>query len=178
MLSMPSLFKSAALEEAGSAKRLALAALALVLCGCVMPPAGAQGAAIGVSTIRSITLERNCFGCPHSGTLVLNSDGSALFTQAGNARRGTEDQVSRGRISVQDFEALARLAVARGFFDLKDRYEAEGLQDGAWASLRITRGNTDKTVFRREDAGPESLKTLEAAIDALKDRTPFTADRR
>ena len=73
----------------------------------------------------------------------------------------------------QDFNALARLAVRRGFFAMKDEYQDAELQDGAWTTTRVLRGTQDKQVFSREDAGPADLRSFTAAIDALKARIAF-----
>jgi hypothetical protein len=125
------------------------------------------------TSISSITLERNCMGCAGASVLVLQSNGQARYTVTGNARLGTSDQTATGTFSVSDFDALARLAVQQGFFELQDRYEDPQLQDGEWASLRIVRGGQDKQVLNRNGAGPASLQTLERGVDALKTRIKF-----
>ncbi len=132
--------------------------------------------------ITSISLERNCHGCASGSLLVLHRDGPARYTVTGNARHGTTDQVATGTVSAQDFEALARLVVAQGYFGLQDSYADPQLQDGAWANTRVVRGRADltgnntqdKQVFNRNGAGPAALQTLERGIDALKTRIRFT----
>ncbi len=156
-------------------RRSALLALAVsAMCGCVPHLTGAQPRTARSSmNITEISLERDCSGCATGSVLVLRGDGSAMLTTTGKARLGTEDQVSVGRVRIEDFNELARLAAAQGFFDLNDSYEDPQLQDGAWSTTRVVRGGQDKRVFRRDDAGPPTLRTLEAAIERLRERTPF-----
>jgi hypothetical protein len=139
------------------------------LCGA--PPPTASGAS--PAAISSITLERNCMGCAGASVLVLQRDGLARYTLTGSARQGTVDQIATGSVSLRDFEALARLAVQQGFFELQDSYADPQLQDGEWATLRIVRGSQDKQVVNRNGAGPAALQTLERGVDALKTRIKF-----
>lgn len=150
----------------------------LVISGCLpmVTPAQAEpfAAADGL-TITTITLERDCSGCATGSLLVLQRDGSARRTVTGKARHGTEDQASTGRLPPGEFDQLARLAETQGFFGLNDSYAPPDLQDGAWSTLGMTRAGIDKQVFRRGDAGPEALKALETAVDALQARITFVA---
>lgn len=130
-------------------------------------------AAAPTAGITTIALERSCFGCAASSLLVLRRDGRASFTETGNARQGTPDKTSAGTVSTDEFERLARLAVANGFFAFNDTYEDPQIRDGAWSTTTITRNGQDKKVFRREDAGPAALTALEAGIDAAKARIRF-----
>ncbi len=159
------------------------------LCGCLVLPACARPATQGMTatstlsqaeadTITAITHERDCAGCPSGSRLHLQRDGSVVATVTGKARRGTQDRVSRARLAPGDFDTLARAIVAAGFFSLAETYEEAGLQDGTWATLTVNRGTTTKQVFRREDAGPPSLKALEAAVAALQARLVFVPDAR
>ena len=134
----------------------------------------AQGtSASPTAGITTITLERSCFGCASSSLLVLHRSGLTSITETGNARHGTPGKISSGTISPVEFEHLARLAIASGFFALNDTYEDPQIRDGAWSTTTITRNGQDKKVFRREDAGPASLTALEAGIDAAKARIGF-----
>ena len=144
---------------------------------------GQNGQPVAAASITSIAIERNCFGCVGSSVLVLQRDGSASYTVTGNARRGTEDKVSTGTLQRDDFDALAALVVSSGFFNLQDSYEDPGVQDGAWATISVTRSgqtgtNTPpKRVFRREESGPQALKAVETAIENLRARIPFKSER-
>ena len=157
----------------------AVVGIALVLLGgCASPVAGAPASAkagmpLNIEGIQEISLERSCFGCAGPSLLVLRRDGSASLTQTGQARAGSEDRVAHGTLRSEDFDRIARLAVAGGFFEMQDVYQEPGLQDGAWSTLRVLRGTQDKRVFRREDAGPAALNEIESAIDALKARISF-----
>jgi hypothetical protein len=154
-------------------QRLPLACLCVGMTACVTAQTGAAGPPLGghgPHGISEIALERDCFGCPKGVTLLLRSDGTTLYTQVGKARHGTRDEVRQGRVSVGEFDALARLLVQRGFFQMKDRYEDPELQDGAWATLRATRGQQQKEVFVRDDAAPPEWRAVEAAIDVLSSR--------
>ena len=164
--------------QCGAPRRLVFSGLLTALCGCVTPLVEAQSAgAQAQAPVQAIVLERTCFGCPGAMRLVLRNDGTALLTQIGNARRGTEDKTSRGTLPKAEFDKLAQLALAQGFYAMQDRYQNGNDQDGEWIVITLTRGTTDKQVMRREDAGPLALKAIEAAIDAVKDRTTFTPDR-
>ena len=100
-------------------------------------------------------------------------------TSALAARRlRTADSVARASLPVNEFEALVRQLMAAGFFELAEVYEEAGLQDGSWATLTVVRGGAARQVFRREDAGPASLKALETAIAALQARLVFVPDAR
>lgn len=158
----------------GGPWRMLLSSMFLALCGCTAPLVEAQPAA---SPVRAITLERQCMGCPGAMRLVLRADGSAVLTQIGNARRGTEDKTLRGSVAPREFDQLARFAETQGFFQMREAYQDDAVQDGTVTLITVTRGNTDKQVLRRENAGPEALKALEAAIDAVKDRIAFKAER-
>jgi hypothetical protein len=127
--------------------------------------------------ITEIALERDCAGCSTGSSLVLRRDGTAILTLLGKARQGTEDRVSRGHIRTLDFDALARLALAQGFFALNDSYDDPEVQDGLWSTTRIVHHGVDKRVFQRDNAGPAALRTLQAAIEELRARIQFIQDR-
>ena len=128
--------------------------------------------------ISAITLERDCSGCPTGTRLELRRGGQAVATNTGKARLRTADSVARASLPVTEFEALVRQLMAAGFFELAEVYEEAGLQDGSWATLTVVRGGAARQVFRREDAGPASLKALESAIAALQARLVFVPDAR
>lgn len=174
---------------AGSRRRRILGALGacIALPACAAAPADTPmtsprtadlASAADVAAITVITLERDCSGCPSGSRIELRREGSAVATATGKARRGTHDRVSRARIPPGDFDTLARAVLAAGFFAMAETYEEPGLQDGAWATLGVTRGTVHKQVFRREDAGPPALQALEAAVTALQARLVFVPDPR
>jgi hypothetical protein len=144
--------------------------IALVVCCCTAPLIGAQDQS--GSVITAISLERGCFGCP-GAVLALRRDGTATYTVTGNARQGTEDRTSSGKVPLEDFEKLARYVVAQGFFDMQDQYDDPKTRDGPWTTISVARAGRDKQVFRRENAGPATLAAVETAIDALKARIDF-----
>ena len=131
-------------------------------------------AASPVPAVNEITHERNCFGCPTGSILVLKRDGTATYTVTGNARQGTADRTSTGRIGREEFDSLARLLVARGFFAMQDEYADPQLRDGEWSSVTAVRGGVEKKVFERNHAGPASLQAIEKAIDAVRSRVVLT----
>jgi hypothetical protein len=147
--------------------------LALLGSTAVLPACASDGAAGAIS---AITLERDCNGCRTGSRLELQRSGEAVLTLTGKARLGTQDRVSRARITPADFAALANAAVAAGFFAMAETYEAEGLQDGPWAMLGLQRGSVVKQVFRRDEAGPPALRALEAAVLQLQSRLVFVPD--
>ncbi len=166
-----------------------------VLCACFVLPACAArpadfrmttpptttttpAAASEAGAITAITLERDCSGCATGSRVELRRDGGAVVTVTGKARLGTQDQVSRARLTPADFDALARSVTAAGFFGMPATFEEPGLQDGAWANLGVARGAVVKQVFRRDAAGPAALKSLEAAVLALQARLVFVPDAR
>lgn len=138
---------------------------------CALPAACAQTAP--AAPVQSITVERQCFGCPAGERLELAADGRARLTRLGQARHGTVDLVSEGRLAPGEFERLARAVVAAGFFALAERYEDEGLQDGTWAQLTVVRGGVARQVFSREGAGPKPLVELLASLAAAQSRIRF-----
>lgn len=167
--------------------------LMLALCWCASPALGAPpvaapaaSGASALAAITHITLERDCSGCTTGLVLVLSRDGEARRVLTGKARQGTEDQRFRAAVRREDFDALARQALAAGFFGMADTHQEPGLQDGPWSQIAITRrapgsaiGAEQVTqVFRRGDAGPPALKALEDAIDALGLRLQFAPDLR
>ncbi len=145
-------------------QRLPFAWLCVGMAACVTAESGAGGVPHGVT---EISLERDCFGCAKASSVLLRSDGSAVVTQVGKARHGSADEVREGRLGAGEFDTLARLLVQRGFFQLADRYGDPELQDGAWTTVRVTRGSQKKEVFVREDAAPPELRAVETAIDDL-----------
>jgi len=156
-----------------------VAAAALNSCAAPKAPVGAMEsdkALIPVAQITQITVERDCFGCPTGSRLVLRRDGTALLTVTGKARHRTQDSTAQAALSHADFDAIAQLALAQGFFDWRDEYADANLQDGAWTTWRITRGAQDKQVFSREGAGPQGLRALLAAAEALQARLRFVPD--
>lgn len=147
-------------------KALGRWACTMALSGCAL----AAGPAI-----TTISLERDCAGCTGGSLIVLQHDGQARVTTPGHARLGTEERTRSGRLLMEDFERLARLAVAEGFFGLQAQYADPQLQDGPWMSLRIERSDGSvKQVFRRNGAGPSALDRLESAIDAAQQRIAFS----
>ncbi len=151
------------------------ACLAWALYGCMSPIAGAQAPVrIPAAMITEITLERGCFGCADGSALAFRSDGTATLVRTGNARSGTLDLRSTGTIVQADFEKLATMAWTKGFFELKDSYQDPQIQDGPWVTTGVTRGGVVKRVFRRDDAGPASLREMEAAIEALQSQVRWT----
>lgn len=123
--------------------------------------------------INQISIEHDCFGCASGSRLVLLRGGSAVLTLTGNARHGTVDKVSVATLPAAEFESVARLLIAQGFFDLDEAYENPDVQDGAWTAVSVQRGTQLKRVFWRNDAGPASLRTIAAAFGALQARSRF-----
>lgn len=128
--------------------------------------------------ITEISIERDCTGCSSGTVLVLRRDGKATLNVVGKARLGTQDSSSSGSVSRADFDALAKLVASKGFFQMKDSYEAADVQDGAWVTTRVRSGTRDKQVIHRNAAGPDGLKQMEAAAAALQARIAFVPDRR
>ena len=150
--------------------RSLVAGMSLVaLAACAQP---------AMDDINEISIERDCFGCATATTLVLRRDGTATLNVTGKARHATQNSSSTGSVTRADFDALAKLAAAKGFFQMQDAYEMPDVQDGAWATTRVRGGTRDKQVLRRDAAGPEGLKQIEAAIAALQARIQFVPDRR
>jgi hypothetical protein len=130
------------------------------------------------ASIQHVTLERDCHGCASSLRLELPRGGPAVAHQLGKARHRTEDSSASAALPAAEFEALAQALVAAGFFSMADTYQDENLADGAWAIVTVRHAGGEHRVFRREDAGPEALKALEAALDALQARLLFVPDKR
>ena len=78
------------------------------LWGCAGPLVGASTAvSASMLPISQISIERDCFGCASATLLVMRADGTAQRLQRGNARHGTQDLVTAGRVRAEDFVALA-----------------------------------------------------------------------
>ncbi len=146
-------------------RRLCQPLIWLPLAACAAAAPGAGAAAHGVT---EIVLERDCFGCPTGTRIELRHDGTAVFTEVGNARRGTQDKVRQGRITARDFDALAGLLASRGFYAMAPEYQDPGVADGPWMTLRVVRGGQAKEVFARDEATPPDLRAVETAIDQLR----------
>jgi hypothetical protein len=159
---------------------LALApVLAVLALSCAPPMRAAQSAtAPPARTITEITLERDCSGCPTGSTIVLRRNGTATHSLTGKARHGTTDRSAEGEVPSRDFDELARLLVSANFFELNDEYDDPTLVDGEWAIMTAIRDGERKTVLNRNHAGPETLATLERAIDALRVRIRLDASQR
>lgn len=143
---------------------------------CCLPMACAQPAPADAresASISAITVERQCFGCPAGERLELGRDGRARLTRIGHARLGTVDQVSEGPLRREEFDRLARAVQAAGYFSFAERYEEEGLRDGAWVLMTVVRSGVSRQVFRRENAGPQALADLLATLDAARARIQF-----
>lgn len=130
----------------------------------------------GAAATTEIRLERNCFGCPTGSVLVLRRDGTATLTTTGSKRAGTSNRTSRGRVSGTDFDQLARELTAQQFFELDDEYADPTLQDGQWSAISATRGGQEKSVHRRNGAGPRALDLIERAIDMVRARIAWQPD--
>lgn len=150
-------------------------------CGPSAAPAGAP-APVPVTTrpaphdVTEISLERHCFGCAEPFRVVLGRDGTASRTVPGNARQGTSDRSWHAAIPATEFEALAELLVAEGFFELEDEYRDPRLADGESLTTRAVRGGKDKTVLDSNRAGPPALKRIEEAIQAQMSRLTWRPD--
>lgn len=146
--------------------------MALSFCG--VAPALAQARSESpTSPITSISVEKDCSGCPTGSVLTLRRDGTATYTVTGKARLGTTGAESTGTVSAETFTEIARFIESQGFFNLKDEYDDPQLKDGAWTTISVERGGDEKRVFRRDDAGPASLKAIEKAIGDLKPQIQF-----
>jgi len=166
----PSIKGFGRVKPANRVVRALVASIGLVaLAACAQP---------AMDDITEISIERDCFGCASASKLVLRRDGRATLVTVGKARMGTQDGSASGTVRREDFDALAKLAAAQGFFQMQDSYEQADVQDGAWVTTRVLRGTRDKQVLRRDGAGPEGLKQIEAAAAALQARISFVPERR
>jgi hypothetical protein len=118
--------------------------------------------------ITEIRFENDCFGCPTGTLLVLRREGTATLTETGKARHGTVDRVSTGSIPRKDFNRLAALLVAKGFFALEDDYPDAQKADGAWTTISARRDGQTKRVTGRTQAGPPALQAIAQALQAVR----------
>ena len=156
-------------------------ALASVASGCaqassststVKPPeAGGK-----VADISEIMFERQCTGCEGSFAATLRSDGSATRVFHGNARMGIAPRSLKGRVSKADFDRLAGQFLTEGFFKLEESYRNPRLQDGEWVQTGAVRGGKPKTVIDANKAGPENLRRIEEAVEAVLGRIVWVAE--
>ena len=133
-------------------------------------PSPSPSAASAAHGITQIVAEHYCFGCSTGWTLVLRRDGTATDTITGNPRHGTVDLVKTGSIGAREFDRIAALLVARGFFTMKEEYADPQTADGPWTSVAAVRAGREKKVFDRGQAGPAALRAIEAEIEAVRSR--------
>jgi hypothetical protein len=173
---------TARVQETGTVARGTIVMLCLAVAGvCASaPPAAGQervrshsaprpeqeATVPAVEVIEEIALERGCFGCPTGTLVVLRRDGLARLTVVGQARHGTVDRVAQGAIPPADFNRLAARVCEAGFFALDDEYLDPRLQDGAWTTVTVRRGERETRVYAQEDAAPAALRAIVAAVDA------------
>jgi hypothetical protein len=142
------------------------------------PARTAPAPAPSAASIQHVSLERDCHGCASALRLELPRGGPAVAHRVGKARHRTADSSTSAALPAAEFDALAQALVAAGFFAMAASYEDETLADGAWTRLTVRHASGEHSVFRREDAGPEALKALEASLDALVARLRFVPDTR
>jgi hypothetical protein len=124
-------------------------------------------------SIVEIRQERDCSGCDSGTAVTLRRDGTATFVRTGKARFGTTDRTSTGSVSAADFERLAALVVANGFYAMQDEYRDPNLADGAWVTTSAA-GERAKTVVDSNEAGPAKLREIEDAIEAMRAAITWT----
>ncbi len=155
-------------------RRARLMTLALALCAPALLAGRIQAAPVAPSESAAITvisMEKDCFGCSRGERWVLRRDGLVSFTVTGKARHQTQDEISVGAVSSEDFEALARLTLGQGFFAMQDVYEDPQTRDGTWVQMTVElKDGASKQVFRRDAQGPAELKLIEAALQDLLGR--------
>ncbi len=132
-----------------------------------MPESPLQAPARGSSeAVTEIVLERQCFGCEGSYKATLRPDTSATRVFHGNARIRVPERSLAGVVESAEFERLAKLLVAEGFFELADSYRDPQVQDGQWVTTSAIRGGRLKSVVNSNRSGPASLERVEKAIEA------------
>lgn len=139
-------------------------ALALAL-GLEAALAGAAGASGQATLPRQISLESDCNGCLVGTRIVLTADGAIQWQQLGKARLGTTDETRQGRVTPEDFAAVAALWQARGLPRMGEEFTDPTTADGPWQLLRIEHADgTSQQLFRRGEAGPPALAEVIEAI--------------
>ncbi|MCV2419654.1 hypothetical protein [Paucibacter sp. DJ2R-2] len=167
---------STAIDKPGKPWRAWLLALSCGFSAGGSAQAGEPRSAGSTPLIQVVTVERDCFGCANSSRLSLHRNGTAFLTLSGKARHGTQDQRSRARLALPDFEALAALLQAQGFFAMAESYDDPEMRDGAWVNWQVERDGEVKQVFRRGGCGPEALAVLDAAVADLQARLRFNPE--
>lgn len=126
---------------------------------------GPLAAAAPASPPRQISLESDCSGCPKGTRIVLHADGLIQWQQLGKARRGTADRTRQGRVSPEDFAAVAHLWQAGGLARMPAELPDDGTRDGPWASLRLERADgSAEQILRRGDTGSPALVEVAEAL--------------
>jgi len=77
---------------------------------------------------------------------------------------GDLSQTVKGRIELEQFNALAKLMVDNGFLTMADRYEESGLMDAPPTFTWIVYPKGKKQVSDQADRGGPKLKEIEDAI--------------
>jgi hypothetical protein len=143
-----------------------LAALVFAACASVTAPRA--------ESVTEIAQERDCSGCDIGTAVTLRHDGTATLRNIGKERFRTSDRSFTGIVARADFDRLAALLISRGFFDMRDEYRDPTLADGSWISTTAVRDGRTKTVLDANEAGPEDLRAIESAIEAVRAAITWT----
>src|SRR5262249_32279706 len=96
------------------------------------------------TAILEIAIERTvCFGSCPNYTLILRSNGTAEYEGREFTRRKGRFV---GRVEVEEFERLARYALAIGFFTLNDVYSC-GVTDNPTVYVAVASADRRKLVY-------------------------------
>ena len=131
-------------------------------------------AAPTAEAIAEIRQERECSGCDTGSAVTLKKDGTATFVRTGKSRFGTTDQAFTGTVAAADFQRLAALIVAKGFFEMQDEYRDPNLADGGFVTTTAQAEARTKTVVDSNGAGPAALREIEDAIEAVRASISWT----
>jgi hypothetical protein len=128
--------------------------------------------------IEEVTVERSCFGCEYSYKLTLRHRGTAILAMHGNLKDGTVNHTCTAAVARESFTQLLAMIDRSGFFSLQDSYRDARTADGAVTITSVLAQGQRATVLNSNRAGPETLASIEDAIDAIGREATWTSARR
>src|SRR4029450_13408946 len=93
----------------------------LLAAGLILVSTG-QTFSVPAESIRSVTLERGCFGCDAEGTLMFSADGVLVRTAPAPPRINAPARRDTAVVGAAAFRDLARVVIENGFLQLADQY--------------------------------------------------------
>jgi hypothetical protein len=122
--------------------------------------------------VTEIAIERaSCFGTCPSYTFIVTNDGTFRYKGEEYVERKGE---FTGKISVWDFDALARFIRDSGYMELEEHYFAS-VTDHPTVYTMVVMNGKRKCISNYANAGPTKLWAIEQLIDDLMTKAQWDA---